>query len=265
MELSQLFFDFMRVSDWGAFWAVVSSSFFTILMVAAIESILSVDNGIANAAAARRLPPHLQAWAVFFGILAGVVLRIVALYFAATIAENPEIILAGGLYLLFISARHFWIGDKDKQVQAAERFLIAIIIISFNDLAFSVDNVVTAVGMSPIFAVIVIGVLVGIFTMLFVTQVLLVVMRRYPSLEHSAFLIIGFVGVMILLEHMHKLKGLGWFFHIDLGTGLKSLIVFLLLAGTIAFDEWERKRRAPVQTVLELKKPNGGGIDDNHL
>ncbi len=241
MEFSQLFFDFMRVSDWNAFWAVISSSFFTILMVAAIESILSVDNGIANAAAARRLPPHLQAWAVFFGILAGVVLRIVALYFAATIAEHPEIILAGGLYLLFIAVRHFWVGEKDKQVQAAERFLIAIIIISFNDLAFSVDNVVTAVGMSPIFAVIVIGVLVGIFTMLFVTQVLLVIMRRYPSLEHSAFLIIGFVGVMILLEHLHKLDGLKWFFHFDIGTGLKSLLVFLLLAGTLGYDEWRRK------------------------
>lgn len=87
------------------------------------------------------------------------------------------------------------------------------------DIAFSLDNVVAAVGMSPKFPIVVIGVVAGIIVMLFATQIIACLMRRYPLLERTAYGIVGFVGATIIAEHFHH--------------GVSETLRFLIIIGAV--------------------------------
>lgn len=204
----------------------------TILSITILELMLSVDNALVNASLAEELPKPLQKKAIYLGIGIGAIFRIVCLFIASIIIENPIIKIIGGLYLVWLAYDHFFRTKKDeRELRKHPHFGKVITQIAVADLVFSIDNVVGAVGISSNFSYVVFGVLVGIITMIFVTPLMLVLMDKSPSLIKTAYGIIAYVGLSILLEA---------FVHVH----IPEYVTFgLILVAVVTTMRWDQKRR----------------------
>lgn len=215
-----------------------------------IEGLLSVDNALAIAAMASHLDEKRRAVAMNIGYLGAYGFRVLALLFASYIIGNKAIMFVGALYLVWLMCAHF-AGQKSVAEEEGEAvnvhhrtFAGTITMIALMDLSLSVDNVVAAIALSPndLWPVYV-GVTIGIITLRLVAGIALKMIQKYPVLEHTAFVLVGYVG-LILLADLQFPK----FFH-DLGPTKVKLIKFagiiLITTLTILYSQ-----KAWLQTVL---------------
>lgn len=176
-----------------------------IISLILIEGLLSVDNALAIAAMANHLPPRQRVRALRWGIIGAYVFRGLALLFAYKIIEYPALKMAGALYLIYLLCEHFTKHAEkslDPSASSAQPggFIRTIVAIEVMDLSLSVDNVVAAVALSPKLWVVCTGVFIGILVLRFVAGWCLKLLEKYPILEHAAFLLIGFIGVVLVVE-----------------------------------------------------------------
>ena len=184
-------------------WAETIQALPVILSLILIEGLLSVDNALAIAAMANHLPGRQKFLALRLGILGAYVFRGIALAFAAHIIANPWLKLIGAAYLVYLMCQHLTRqGDgEDGATETQERgFWGTILAIEIMDLSLSVDNVVAAVALSPKLWVVCTGVFIGILALRFVAGVCIRLLEKFPVLEHTAFLLIGYVGFILLAE-----------------------------------------------------------------
>ena len=171
-----------------------------------IEGLLSVDNMLAIAALASQLPENQKKTALRVGLAGAYVFRLVALFFAQFIMHNAWVKFLGAFYLIHLMAQHFseladeGDGAEATRVKKPHTFWATVVAIQFMDLSLSVDDVVTAVAMSPMLWVVVTGVCLGLLTLWLFASVSLKLVERFPILQHTAFLLIGYVGVILLVE-----------------------------------------------------------------
>jgi YkoY family integral membrane protein len=203
---------------------------FILVSLAFIEILLSVDNAIVNASLAEPLPTKQRKLALMIGILAGAGLRVVALIFATIITQNKWILVIGGVYLIYISFTHIFISKKEEQELNKEKGHFAIVIaqIAFADLIFSIDNVVSAVGLSHERFVLISGVLIGIFAMLFLSQIVSRIIHKNPHLKKAAYIIIGLIGWMIIYENIY---------HLHITETIKFTLIIAVILGTYFFGK----------------------------
>ena len=179
----------------------------TVLSITVLELMLSVDNALVNASLAEELPERLQKKAIYIGIALGALFRFLCLFVATLIIENPLIKLVGALYLLWLAYAHFFRSPKEERsLKRHPHFRLVVTQIALADLVFSIDNIVGAIGISSHFSYVVFGVAIGILTMIFVTPLMLRLMNTFPSLIKTAYVIIAYIGLAIILEvvtHTH--------------------------------------------------------------
>lgn len=228
-----------------------------IISLMVIEGLLSVDNILAIAVLAASLPEHQRKLAIRLGLLGAYVYRGLALLFASYILEYEWVKFLGAFYLIHLMAGHFSDlaaeTDDDPATHAAppRTFLGTIVSIQLMDLSLSVDNVIAAVAMSPKFWVVCTGVGMGLLTLWMFATLSLRLVERYPILKHTAFVLIGYVGMILLVEMSFELA-LHRHLHIT------ALNKFIGLASIIAFSLWyarsERVQRvcAPGFAVLMM-------------
>jgi tellurite resistance protein TerC len=176
-----------------------------ILSLVVIEGLLSVDNALAIAAMASHLPDRQKFLALKFGILGAYFFRGLSMAFAAWIIGNPWLKIVGAAYLLYLMCEHFTgAGDEDADGHPdsphQRGFLATVVAIEFMDLSLSVDNVVAAVAMSPKLWVVCAGVFIGILALRFVAGACIRLIERFPILEQTAFVLIGYVGLILVYE-----------------------------------------------------------------
>jgi YkoY family integral membrane protein len=195
----------------------------TIISLALIEILLSIDNALVNASLAEPLPEKERKLAIRFGILGGAGLRLVALFFATLIIQNKWILIIGGLYLIYLAVDHLVLKKSDNGHNMKYKATLGAVImqIIFADAIFSIDNVVSAVGLSHNYFVIVSGVMIGIVSMLFVTGLVSGVIHKHPPLKKAAYVIVGLIGVVLLFETL-------------LGTHISELIKFAVIISVLA-------------------------------
>ncbi len=187
-----------------------------ILSLVIIEGLLSVDNMLAIATLASQLPHHQKRLALRTGLAGAYVFRGIALFFAGFIMANAWVKFFGAFYLIHLMAEHFSDFSEESEAGAKSRhatphsFWSTVLAIQLMDLSLSVDNVVTAVAMSPELWVVCLGVCLGMLALWIFASLSLKLIARYPVLEHAAFLLIGYVGLVLLVEllaqyafHMH--------------------------------------------------------------
>jgi YkoY family integral membrane protein len=185
-----------------------------IVSLIVIEGLLSVDNALAIAAMASHLDEKRRKVAMNIGYLGAYGFRVVALLVAAWIIHNEWIKLAGALYLVWLMCAHFVSLRKEAEEEEGDAvnvhhrtFAGTITMIALMDLSLSVDNVVAAIALSPdrLWPVYV-GVTIGIISLRLVAGYAVKMIEKYPVLEHTAFLLIGYVGLMLMAElglHVH--------------------------------------------------------------
>jgi len=176
-----------------------------IISLIIIEGLLSVDNALAIAAMASHLPGKKKYLALKYGIIGAYLFRGLCLAFAAWIIENPWLKICGAAYLIYLMCEHFTgAGDENNDGNPDSKkqrgFLATIIAIEIMDLSLSVDNIVAAVAMSPKLWVVCTGVFIGILALRFVAGACIKLIERFPILEETAFLLIGYVGFVLVYE-----------------------------------------------------------------
>ena len=188
-----------------------------VLGLVLIEGLLSVDNALAIAAMTAHLPAERRPLAMNLGYVGAYGFRVLALVFASQIIGNIWVKAAGAIYLLWLMCDHFaGHGAEHHEAEEGRRSIHrglagTILMIAVMDLSLSVDNVVAAIALSPnnlwpVYA----GVTIGIICLRLVAEMAVKLIQRYPVLEHTAFLLVGYVGVLLLVElssglALHKL------------------------------------------------------------
>ncbi|MEI6536006.1 MAG: hypothetical protein WCN98_11735, partial [Verrucomicrobiaceae bacterium] len=175
-----------------------------IISLIIIEGLLSVDNALAIAAMARHLPGRQKYIALKYGIVGAYLFRGLCLWGAAWIIANPWLKIIGAAYLIHLMAAHFSgqeneDGDDDDDGGGKQRgFWMTVLAIEFMDLSLSVDNVVAAVAISPKLWVVCTGVFIGILALRFLAGLCIKLIEKFPVLEDTAFLLIGYVGCILI-------------------------------------------------------------------
>ncbi len=186
----------------------------TILSLIVIEALLSVDNALAIAALASHLPKDQQKLALRLGILGAYVFRGIALLLVALIIANPWLKLLGAAYLLYLMASHLCHHDEFDPAVAAKRrarkkpgLIGAIVQIEVMDLSLSLDNVVAAVALDQRLWVVCTGVFIGILALRVAAGYCIQLIEKHPILGVTAFLLIGYVGLILLVEIVSEMNG----------------------------------------------------------
>jgi YjbE family integral membrane protein len=180
----------------AAFWSAFGS-----IMLANI--VLSGDNAVVIAMAARTLKPEQQKKAIFWGSAAAIVMRIVLTIVAIQLLSLPYLKLVGAVLLVYIGVDLLkGGGDEDGHGKEISGLGAAIRTILIADLVMSLDNVLAvaaaAKGNVPL---LVLGLLVSIPLIVFGATLLTKVMERFPIIITIGAALLGFLaGEMLLTD-----------------------------------------------------------------
>lgn len=210
-----------------AFWS--GPGLIALLTLAALEVVLGIDNVVFIAIVAGRLPEEKQARARQVGLLLAMVMRLLLLLAAFWIMKLDEpfatipwleielsgkslILLAGGLFLIAKATMelHHMVEDKGahehdpttrpgirKQAVSFGGVLVQILLL---DLVFSIDSVVTAVGMTSNYWIMATAVVAAIGVMLVFAGPIADFVREHPTMKTLALAFLVLIGVLLVAE-----------------------------------------------------------------
>lgn len=177
---------------------------FMLLILIALEAVLSADNAIALAAIAQGLPNvKLQNSALNIGLLFAYILRMLLIITATWVIKYWQFELLGAAYLLWLVWSYFSNkGDDDSENKGFQFTSLwqTIPMIAVTDLAFSLDSVTTAIAVSDEIWLIIIGGTIGVITLRFLAQLFIKWIEEYTHLEDAGFITVGLVGLRLLLR-----------------------------------------------------------------
>ena len=161
-----------------------------------VNIILSGDNAVVIALAARSLPPRQQKLAIFWGAAAAVVLRILLTIVAVKLLELPYLKLVGAAALLWIAVKLLVPEDDgDDKVQSSSHLIGAIKTILIADLIMSTDNVIAvAAAAKGSITLLVLGLIISIPLVVYGATMLMKLMERYPVIITLGAAILGWTA-----------------------------------------------------------------------
>jgi YjbE family integral membrane protein len=166
-----------------------------LLKIIGVNIVLSGDNAVVIALAARSLPAKQQKQAIFWGAGAAIVLRIFLTLFAVALLALPWLKLIGSVLLLWIGTKLLIPEDDDPNITASENLWVAIRTILVADLVMSLDNVIAvAAAAGGHWGLLIIGLAISIPLVIFGATLLVKVMERWPIVITIGAALIGFVA-----------------------------------------------------------------------
>jgi predicted tellurium resistance membrane protein TerC len=213
-------------------WITSPESWIALATLIALELVLGVDNIIFISILAGKLPKDDQPRARTTGIMLAVITRILLLLslswiislehpffylFGIGISGHNLILIVGGLFLLGKST--FEIHEKlegqegHTSAKVAANFVSVVIQIMLLDIVFSLDSVITAVGMSNEIAIMIIAVIIAAFIMIFTSGPIGDFVERHPTVKMLALSFLLMIGLTLVAEglHQHIPKGYVYF------------------------------------------------------
>jgi predicted tellurium resistance membrane protein TerC len=193
-----------------------------LLSLIALEVILGIDNIIFISILADKLPEHQRGKLRFWGIGLALVIRLALLSLISWILKLDQtlftlgdidfsgkglILIIGGLFLIYKSTKEIY--DKTEQhkdgpnvpkVHSFNKLLSEVIIL---DLVFSIDSIITAVGMVKELWIMYTAVIVTVIIMLVAAKPISDFIRQHPSFKILALCFLMMIGVALLAEGFH--------------------------------------------------------------
>ena len=183
-------------------------TFLLLLVLVALEAVLSADNAIALASISKGLSePKQQQQALNFGLIIAFVLRISLILTATWVIQYWQFELLGALYLLWLVWQHFASDADSEGEHHGPKFSSvwqAIPMIAFTDLAFSLDSVTTAIAVSDNTVIVVTGATIGIIALRFMAGLFIRWLDEYVHLESAGYITVGFVGIRLLVKVINE-------------------------------------------------------------
>ena len=210
-----------------------------------VNILLSGDNAVVIALAARSLPADQRRKAIFGGSSAAIILRVILTVFAVQLLQFPYLKIVGAVLL-------FWIGiqllvpddDGEDGVQSHSHLWAAIRTILIADLVMSLDNVIgvaaAAEGGPPEsrLLLLILGLGLSIPLIIFGSQLLLTVMEKYPVIITLGAGLLGFVaGEMFVTDRAVEV-----FFH-SAGRASTTIIEVAGAVGVVLLGRWLAARK----------------------
>ena len=166
-----------------------------LLKIIWINIVLSGDNAVVIALAARSLAPRQQKLAVAWGSGAAVAMRIVLTLFAVALLQLPYLKLLGAVLLLWIGVQLLLPEEGEADIDGHENMLAAIKTILIADLVMSLDNVIAvAAAAGDSVTLLVLGLGISIPLVIFGSTLLMKVMERFPIIITAGGALLGFVA-----------------------------------------------------------------------
>lgn len=213
-------------------WISDPSAWIALFTLTALEIVLGMDNLIFIGILISRLPSYQKAKArilgLFFAMFSRIALLVVLFWMTNLtavlfdiqgfeVSGRDLVLFIGGLFLLYKSTREIY-SEVFKQhikekVSKVARFWIVIVEITFLDIVFSLDSVITAVGMANHLEIMILAIILAVFVMMFASGGISNFIDTYPSLKILALAFLFIVGVVLIADglHFHIPKGYIYF------------------------------------------------------
>lgn len=193
----------------------VWASFFTLTV---LEIVLGVDNVIFISIVAERLPKSQRRMGRTIGLFGALILRILLLFSIAWIVSLTEpvvtvfsqdfswrdfILLGGGLFLLWKASTEIFEeveGHEETKATGRSTFFSVIFQIMVLDLVFSLDSVITAVGIADHLEVMIAAVVVAILIMMIAAEPIAEFVSQHPSTKMLALAFLVMVGAALVAD-----------------------------------------------------------------
>lgn len=199
-----------------------------LITLTGLEIVLGIDNIVVLAIITGRLPAKDRPRARRVGLSLAMLMRIALLLSITVIMSLQQplftfldhavsirdvILIVGGLFLLWKSANEIYekeeSGEDATSVTVARGFAAAILQIILLDLVFSLDSVITAVGMAQRVPIMVAAIVLAVMVMMLFAGAVSDFVNRHPSIRMLALAFLLLIGVMLIAEGLGK--------HIDKG------------------------------------------------
>jgi predicted tellurium resistance membrane protein TerC len=214
-------------------WLMDPQIWVAFLTLTALEIVLGIDNIIFISILVGRLPKEQQARGRFFGLALAMITRILLLLsitwvmrltadlfvaFGQGVSGRDLILFFGGLFLLFKSTMEIY-GSLEGEEEAAHAsgktygFMGVIVQIAIIDIIFSLDSVITAVGMVAHVPVMVAAIVISVLVMMMAAGTISDFIEKHPSLKMLALAFLILVGTVLIAEafEVHMPKGYVYF------------------------------------------------------
>ena len=191
-------------------------AFFTLL---ALEIVLGIDNIVFLSIITGKLPPERQRSARMIGLVLAMLMRIALLFaiswvigltaslftvFAQDISGRDIILILGGLFLIGKSTHEIHQkleGEEgEKSARASSTFVSAIIQIVLLDVVFSLDSVITAVGLVQEIGVMIAAVVAAVLVMMVSAGTVSQFVENHPTVKMLALSFLLLIGVTLIVE-----------------------------------------------------------------
>lgn len=190
-----------------------------------LELVLGIDNIVFISILSGKLPPEQQPKARFIGLSMALLMRVILLFslswvmsltaplFTLPIVNHPVsgrdlILIIGGLFLIAKSTHEIHgslegeEGHASKKVYAS--FTNVIIQITLLDIVFSLDSVITAIGMVEQVSIMIAAVVVSIIAMMLFAGSIGAFVQKHPTVKMLALAFLLLIGVTLLAEGFHQ-------------------------------------------------------------
>ena len=235
------------LSEWNT-WSAL-------LTLISLEIVLGIDNVVFIAVLADRLPAEQQKLAYRLGLMGALVTRVGLLLSITwimglggtlfTVLGNPLsgrdlILLAGGLFLMAKSTHEIYDkveGDDSENVSGWFGGLTGTVVqIMILDIVFSLDSVITAVGMAEEVWVMVVAIIVAICVMLFFAKPIGDYVNKHPSMKVLALSFLILIGVLLTAEAFDKHINKGYVYFAMAFSFLVQLVNIRLEKKNVRYD-----------------------------
>jgi len=202
----------------GLEWITSPEAWLALLTLTALEIVLGIDNIIFISILVSRLPEHQRQRARMQGLGLAMITRIALLLSLAwvmrlttpiftileqAISGRDLILLGGGLFLLYKSSQEMWEnleGEEEEHTQSKPVTSYAALMgqIAIVDIIFSLDSVITAVGMAKHVPVMVLAIVIAVGVMMFAAKAIGDFVDNHPSIKMLALSFLVLVGVTLI-------------------------------------------------------------------
>ncbi len=201
---------------------ISSATLLGLFTLTLLEVILGIDNVIFISILAGKLPKEHQQRTRRNGLIIGMVVRIIMLLgisvilalkeplvdlFGESFSGKDLVLLIGGIFLIFQSVREIHhkmeIKEEDRfgeKTKAVGQVMLQLLLLNF---VFSIDSVITAVGMVKELWVMITAVLLSMLVMLLAAGPIAGFVEKHPSVKILALSFLILIGVSLIAESMH--------------------------------------------------------------
>lgn len=243
-----------------------AETWIALLTLAGLEIVLGVDNIVFLSIMAAKLPKDQQRRARLLGLAGAMATRILLLLSLTWIMKLTQplfailahafsgrdlILLAGGAFLIAKST--FEIHDEiegggpeddaESLARHAASFTAIVLQIAVIDIVFSLDSVITAVGMTQNLPVMVAAIVIAVVVMMFASGTVSAIVERHPTIKVLALSFLNLIGMALVAE--------GFDFHVPKG------YIYFAMAFSVVVEAINLRVRKPVPrpSHSESQKP----------